>query len=268
MLNQTTTNTNELHDEKYPYEIIELPSGGVFYSKDNSLSSGLIKLKLPTAKHEDILTSKNLITKGIVIDELLKSLILDKINYDDLLLGDINGLIISTRILLYGSDYNTQIHCPSCDKLNQIKINLSSLKVKEFPSIDENLKGINEHDFVLPFSKIPIKFKFLTHKDEQEINLYLKKMKKHIGGIDPEITTRLGFAIIEINGETDKTKIQHYVSDQMTTKDTKAFREHLNAVSPGVDTEILFECDSCGHEDTLTMPMNVDFFWPSGKLQK
>lgn len=267
MLNQTT-NTNELRDEKYPHEIIELPSGGVFYSKDNPLSSGLIKLKLPTAKHEDILTSKNLITKGIVVDELLKSLILDKIDYDDLLLGDKNGLIISTRILLYGPDYNTQIHCPSCNILNSIKVNLSSLTVKEFPHVDDNLKGINEHDFVLPFSKTPIKFKFLTHKDEQEINLYLKKMKKHIGGIDPEITTRLGFAIIEINGEIDKAKIQHYVSEQMATRDTKAFREHLNSISPGIDTEIPFECDECGYEDILTMPMNVDFFWPSGKLQK
>ena len=46
-----------------------------------------------TAKEEDILTSTNLIDKGIVIDRVLESVIKnDKIKLNDMLLGDKNVL--------------------------------------------------------------------------------------------------------------------------------------------------------------------------------
>ena len=41
-----------------------------------------------TAKEEDILTNQNYIKDGTVIDRLLKALIVTKINYDDLVVGD------------------------------------------------------------------------------------------------------------------------------------------------------------------------------------
>jgi len=253
--------------ETYPSEMVDLPSKGFFYPKDNPLSKGTLRLRLPTAKHEDILTSKNLITRGIVIDEFLKSLIIDDINYDDLLLGDKSGLIIASRILLYGSEYETNTKCPSCNSTNDVTINLSDLKVKDI-NIDNKIQGINEHDFILPYSKISIKYKYLTVRDEKGITSYIKKMKKHIGGVEPETTTTLGFVITEVNGETDKSKIQRFISESMSTKDIREFKNHLNETIPGVDTDVFFECSSCGYETTLLMPMNVDFFWPSGKLQK
>ena len=68
----------------FPTEVIDLPSEGKVYPLDNPLSSGKVTLKYMTAKDEDILTSKNLIQKGIVIDTLLQSLIVSPINYNDL----------------------------------------------------------------------------------------------------------------------------------------------------------------------------------------
>ena len=54
-----------------------------------------------TAKEEDILTSANLIKKGIVIDKLLESLIVTKaVKVADLLIGDKNAVLIASRILL------------------------------------------------------------------------------------------------------------------------------------------------------------------------
>ena len=50
-----------------------------------------------TAKEEDILTSRNLIQKGIVLDKLMESVIIDeKVKLDDLLLGDKNAIMIAT----------------------------------------------------------------------------------------------------------------------------------------------------------------------------
>ena len=91
---------------KFPTEIVELPSKGLVYPEDNPLSSGQIEMKYMTAKEEDILTNQNYINNGTVIDELLKSLIITKINYNDLIVGDKNAIMIAARVLGYGKDYS------------------------------------------------------------------------------------------------------------------------------------------------------------------
>ena len=91
---------------KFPSEIVELPSKGLLYAEDSPLSSGKIEMKYMTAKEEDILTNQNYIEKGVVIDKLLQSLIVDKkITYNDLLIGDKNALLVAARVLGYGKDY-------------------------------------------------------------------------------------------------------------------------------------------------------------------
>jgi len=252
--------------EKYPTEIITLPSEGYFYADDSPLSTGKLTLRYPTGKSEDILTSKNLINKGIVVDEFLKSIIVEKINYDDLFLGDKNGLMIASRILLYGSEYKTHISCPNCNESNETVYDISELESKEI-DFEQYPKNINEFDFELPHSKTKIKFKLLTHKDEADINNYLKKLKKGIkGDVDQEITTRLSYVITEINGERAHNKISRFVSDEMLSKDSLAFREHLAKITPGVDTAVQFSCSNCGHEQQITLPMDINFFWPTNRL--
>ena len=58
---------------KFTTEIIDLPSKGYFYPEGHPLSNGQVEMKYMTAKEEDILTSANLIKKGLAIDTLLKS---------------------------------------------------------------------------------------------------------------------------------------------------------------------------------------------------
>ena len=65
-------------ENKFPTEVVSLPSKGLLYPKESPLSSGEIEIKYMTAREEDILTSANLIKKGVVIDKLLESLIVDK----------------------------------------------------------------------------------------------------------------------------------------------------------------------------------------------
>ena len=79
----------------FPTEVLDLPSKGLLYPKDSPLSSGQIDIKYMTAKEEDILTSTNLLEKGLAIDKLLESIIADsKIKLDDMLLGDKNAMNI------------------------------------------------------------------------------------------------------------------------------------------------------------------------------
>ena len=58
---------------KFPSEVIDLPSGGKVYPKESPISNGKIEIKYMTAREEDILTSQNLIKKGVVINKLLNS---------------------------------------------------------------------------------------------------------------------------------------------------------------------------------------------------
>ena len=101
----------------FPTEVLSLPSQGLLYPEDSPLRSGTIDVKYMTAKEEDILTSVNLINQGIVIDKLLESVIADsKIKLDDMLVGDKNALMVGTRVLGYGKNYEISV-------LDQIQMN-------------------------------------------------------------------------------------------------------------------------------------------------
>lgn len=257
----------EENKKQFVTEIIELPSEGHFYPEDNPLSSGKIELFMPTAKHEDILTSRNLIKKGVVIDHFLRSLVADdKVNFDDILVGDKNGLLIASRILLYGAKYNTKITCRSCEESFKHEIDLAELEMKEI-DFKKFPKGINQFEFDLPYGKKHITFKLLTHADEVLINNQLSKIKNYeTGGVNPELTTRLTYFITAIDGETNKAKIQRFVNNELTSRDSLEFRKFLADITPGMETDIDLECPLCGHEQTIALPMDVNFFWPSGRL--
>ena len=101
-------------ERKFPTEVIDLPSGGKLYPDGHPCKNGKIEIKYMTAKEEDILTSQNLIKKGIVIDTLLQSLIVtENVRVGDLFLGDKNAIMIASRILAYGAEYSVTLENPT-----------------------------------------------------------------------------------------------------------------------------------------------------------
>ena len=252
---------------QFPTEMVNLPSKGVLYPKESSISKGEIEVKYMTAKEEDILTSQNLIRKGIVIYKLLESLVVDEsINLDDILIGDKNALMVASRVLGYGKDYQFELNCPACGERNTDNVDLTKLGEK---SIDHShLKGgKNEFDFELPTSKRKITYKLLTQSDEREIDAELKALKKISGGsnVDPEITTRLKRAIVSVDGKSDTAYVNSFVDNEFLSRDSLAFRNHLLEITPDVDMNYLFTCELCDFDQEVTVPMTVQFFWPSAK---
>jgi hypothetical protein len=250
----------------YHTEIIDLPSGGWFYPQGNPLASGQIELRYMTAKDEDILTSTNLIRKGVVFDRLMQSLIVDKtIDYNDLLIGDKNAIMIASRILAYGKEYSTTINCPECSKKNEVEINLQELNEKNV-TFDPTRRYVNEFYFELPIMKKRIAFKLLTHGDEQQIDAELESIRKfNKSGISPEVTTRMRRAIVAIDGNREIPVITDVVVN-MPAQDARAFRQFARDINPDVDMTFDFGCVSCGHEEKMEVPMDVNFFWPGTKL--
>jgi len=171
---------------------------GKLYSKESPLSSGTIEMKYMTAKEEDILTNQNYIEKGIVIDKLLKALIVDKtINYNELLTGDKNALLIAARILGYGKDYEFN-YSGTVEK-----VDLSLLDNKKLhPDIEKATE--NAFNFTLPTTGHVITFKLLSHGDESAIDQEVKGLKKINKESSAELSTRLKHMITAINGETEK----------------------------------------------------------------
>ena len=248
----------------YPSEIVELPSQGHFYDSSSPLSNGTINLKVMTAKEEDILTNQNYIKKGIVLDKLIESLIVDKdVKLDDLLLGDKNAVFVATRRFAYGDSYGPlDVNCPKCGKGNQCNIDLSLVKNKEFDfSVYE--KGMNVFEFSLPASKKTLKYKLLTHKDEQIIEQEIASFVKiNKNGSSVEITTRLKRMILAIDGNEDRQVINKFVDNELLSRDSLTFRNHFKEMTPDIDMNFDFVCSDCNHSERVGIPLSVSFFWP------
>lgn len=240
----------------FPTEVVELPSKGLLYPEDSPLSSGTIEMKYMTAKEEDILTNINYLQQGIVIDKLLQSLIVTKINYSDLLLGDKNALLIAARVLGYGKDYDITYGG------EKVTVDLSKLENKK---LDESLftKGKNEFTFSLPTSGTEIKFKLLTHKDERDIAEEVKGLQKIDKDSNPDNSTRLKFMITEVDGDSKKGTIRKFVDNYFLARDSRAFRAYVASIQPDVDLTFYPEG---GPEGGVDIPIGISFLWPDADL--
>lgn len=242
---------------KFPSEVVELPSKGLLYPESSPLSSGQIEMKYMTAKEEDILTNQNYIEKGVVIDKLLQSLIVDKsIKYSDLLVGDKNALLIAARILGYGKDYEFNY--------GGVKesIDLSQLENRY---IDESLikDRKNEFDFTLPASGNTITYKLLTHADEQKVDQEVKGLRKINKDVSPELSTRLKHMIIAVDGNGDSKTIREFVDNAFLARDSRAFRKYVQSTQPDVDLRFYPEN---GPEEGVDIPIGINFLWPDANL--
>ena len=236
---------------KFPTEVVELPSKGLIYPKDNILSSGEVEMKYMTAKEEDILSNQAYIQKGIVLDKLLQSLIVDKnINYDDLIVGDKNALFMAARILGYGKDYSFEYNGM------EYTVDLSTLDPRPF---DESsiTQGVNEFHFTLPSTNTPITYKMLTGYDEKKIDRELAGLKRLDKMSSAELSTRMKYMITSVGGDEDTKTIREFVDNYLLAKDSRALREHMRETQPDVDMQYVLDS---GEE--VTIPIGLNFFWP------
>ena len=244
-------------ESKFPSEIIDLPSGGKIYGKDSPLYDGKLELKYMTAKEEDILTSQNLIKKGIVLDKLLDSLILTAgVSTKNLLVGDKNAVMVASRILAYGPEYQAEIINPITDEKVSHEFDLSACEFKQLPEgVDYSS---NEFEFELPVTKSKVVFKLITGLEENTINEEINSRKKI--GQSAEITTRMKHSIVSVNGESEKPAINSIV-DNMLSRDSLALREEMARVAPDIDLSQEIEME--GEMVKVDIPMTINFFWPS-----
>ena len=261
----------QVSDYKFPTEIIELPSKGLIYPKDNPLSSGKIELKYMTAKEEDILTTQSYIKDGTVLDRLFQALIISNgeglpIKYVDLVVGDKNAIMVASRILGYGKEYNVEVTDPFSGEKQKESIDLTQFENKEYDGSKQTELHKNEFEFELPQSKRIITFQLLTESKERKVKHELesaKKQSKKMGDVtSKELTTRLKNMIVSVEGESDRNVINRFVDNELFAQDSKALRSYIKEVGPDIDLTWEFISDDTGDRKEMSMPMDTGFFWP------
>ena len=217
-----------------------------------------------TAKEEDLLTSQSLLKKGIVLDRLIESVIIDKrIRPESLLVGDRNAVLVAARISGYGPEYKTNIACPACGAEQVYSFDLSIMKSYHGDGYLEQEATLNENGTfttVLPRTKVEVTFKLLDGYDEKRIVKHAENAKKAKKD-ENNVTTQLKQFVVAVNGDTDQRNID-YVVENMPTMDVRFLRHVYKITNPNLDMLHHFECNSCDYEQELEVPITANFFWP------
>ena len=237
-----------------PTEQVDLPSKGKLYPSDHPLASGKVEMKYMTAKEEDILTNQNYIQKGVVIDKLLQSLIVTDFNYNALLIGDKNAIMVAARILSYGKDYEIQYNG------TDITVDLTEIKEKEL-DLDSVEQGQREFTFALPKSGNEVTFKLLTHGDDKNIDREVEGLKKINRDSSASLSTRMKYIITSVNGDREVATIRQFVDQGLLSQDASALREEYSRVQPDVEFKV-YHVDEDGVGEDIDVPVTINFFWP------
>jgi hypothetical protein len=239
---------------KIPTETVTLPSKGLLYPETSPLAKGEIEMKYMTAKEEDILSNSNYIRQGTVIDKLLQALIITPIDYNELLIGDKNAILVAARILGYGKDYNI------ISGGNEYNVDLTQIQNKE---VDFSLfkRGTNEFTFTLPQTGNNITFKILTHGDEQKIDAEIKGLQKINPNSSSEVTTRLKYMITSVEGKYDQKDIREFIDTLLIARDARALRQYYASISPDLNMKYI-PTDENYTGEGIDIPININFLWP------
>ena len=246
-----------------PTEFVELPSEGRYYPEGHPLfGETSIEIKQMTAKEEDILTSRTLLKKGVALDRVLSSVVVNKsIDPDSLLVGDRNAIIIATRVSGYGNNYSTKGSCPACGTAQEYAFDLNDANI--FVGEESDLGVVNNNDgtfnVVLPKTGVTATFRLLTGYDEKTLisGTELDKKQK----VERNVTRQLSSMLVAANGDTSAQAI-NYLVENLPSIDSRHLRLAYRQTAPNVDLTQHFQCSECGHEQDMEVPLSADFFWP------
>ena len=189
---------------------------------------------------------------------MLKSIIKSPIAYEDLTLGDRNGLLVAARILGYGKDYALKITNPTTGEAEEINVDLQTLKYKD---IDFSVFQNGEVTYELPFSKNTVTFKILTVADDKQIDEEAKAIKKTLG-YEPGASERLKYQITSVNGDRTQKTIRDFIdSGALLARDSNPLRKYMNSVTPDIDMSTTVTLKD-GTTLDIDVPMTSEFFFP------
>jgi hypothetical protein len=166
-----------------PTDFVDLPSQGKFYPEGHPLhGQDSIEIRQMTAKEEDMLTSRTLLKKGVALDRVIASIIVDKrINPDSLYVGDRNAIIISARVSGYGNMYETKTTCPSCGTVQNYSFDLNNANIysgEDAQDFGIQANGDGTFNVRVPRTGVDVRFRLLNGRDEKSFLNGMKNERK------------------------------------------------------------------------------------------
>lgn len=269
--NNTLNNMNDSNDDKLreyivnlsqpnfnsPYDVIPLPSQGKLYP----IKKSAVKVGYMTTADENILTSPNLMASGLFLEILMDRKILEpSLRYKNLHVGDRNAIMLWLRATSYGEMYPITV----LDENNipfDTEINLNDLKYKDLGA-EPDAYGL--FTFILPLTKIELKFRFLTCGDTDEVDEMVEQDRLKGIPVNNSSIYKLRKMIMSVNGDTSEQAI-NTIAESMRIKDSQAFLEYIEKIESGVDLNITVKTPG-GESITTFLPLNVNFFWPNIRI--
>lgn len=240
-------------DPTIAYDVVELPSRGIHYKSGKKS----VRVAYLTAADENILASPNLVAQKMVIEELLKRKVLDRdLPTEEIVEEDRQAILIFLRNTAFGTEYRLSALDPKTREDFEVTIDLSTIRIKDFDlDADEN----GEYKYFLPLTKVPVTFKFLTQKQEQELINMEKGWEGE--GIAPVKTKKLEMMIKSVDGIRDQMQIRSFIHDKMPLKDSQEFQKFVNDKKPGLDLTQVIETPS-KEKIRASIGFGVEFFRP------
>lgn len=245
LINAATENFN------LPHDIVVLPTGGIFYkSKKKSIKVGYL-----TASDENYLLS-GLGTKDNIVMTLLRNKIYEhELRPEELLDEDIQAILIFLRNTAFGPEYKLMTEDPKTNKQFEIVINLGELNVKKV-NVTPNQDGT--FTTKLPVSGSLVKLRPLSFGEIFEVEQIADSYPK--GRVAPKVTMKLQRNIVELDGDTDLSKIALFV-EKLPIGDSKFIRNFLKENVPSLDLKQQILTPS-GDKIDVDIVFGVEFFRP------
>lgn len=246
-----------------PTDFVDLPSQGKFYPEGHPLhGQDSIEIRQMTAKEEDMLTSRTLLKKGVALDRVIASIIVDKrINPDSLYVGDRNAIIIAARVAGYGNVYKTKTTCPSCAATQEYSFDLNQANI--YSGEEAQDFGVQSNDdgtfnVRVPRTGVDVQFRLLNGRDEKTFLSSMQNERKEKD--EHNITRQLSAIVVSLNGDSSMQARQYFV-ENVPSIDSRHLRLAYRLAAPNIDLTQHFQCSECSHEQDMEVPLNADFFW-------
>lgn len=215
-----------------PSIYIKLPSGGKYYEPGviNQTETGELPVYPMTAIDDITSKTPDALFNGSAVVELIKSCIPDikepwKINSVDM-----DAILIAIRSASNGNDMEIETECPACNEEAKYNVNLVGIL--------SSLKSGN-YDNELNVNDLLIKFKPLTYKEMNQINLSQFELQKMFSNID---------SIQDVNERANKTKEALTIITEVTMKVLANTIDYIKTPTAIVDNQefildFLSNCD-------------------------
>lgn len=223
-------------------EIIDLASEGWFYPSGSIYSSGQIRILPITAEHEEILTSQNLLRRGLAEKQFLNSVVEGGLDFSKLLHCDKQSILLNLRIANYGAGTKIRTKCADCEAETEQEISFA-FRSNPF-DFSKWSRGVNKLTYTFPKCQKVVTFRLPTC-DEHEV--YEKR-------------GWLTFAKTITEEISEVEDINEFYDYRLPATDSTMFRKFFETSTPGYVNETVISCPGCQTSRKTKIEINHEIF--------